>query len=319
MRQPSLPSITLITLATFWTISSSILIASNANPPGSDSNNAPSTQSVAPQTSNSQANEPQAGDPLAGDQPVQHRQRFSSEQRERFQEAMRQRGGLGFRGPGSGGLRRDGSGGPSRPEGRDISNAPVTNEEWASISAFMSENSPVRLKLYERVVEKLGENSAPAHAMRRRFSRVHRQLIETQKRAPDLYEFAERQYLLEDELLGISDQIRERGTDPAAELQARLDGVLSELIQNNLAERQRRLENWRKLLEQEEQRLSRDRERPEELKQRVSARFNEEFFPIIRMLPALLGREEPKTDTPTDTPTDTRPPTNGSGDSNPPK
>jgi len=304
MRQSPLVSITVISLAALSALSSSLLIASDANSPGTNS----STQPATPQTSDAQNRDPQNRDAmnrdrLARDQPGERRPRSSPEQRERFQESMRQRG----------------SGGPGRPEGRDISNAPLTDEEWASILSFMRKNSPVRLNLYERVVEKLGENSTPANAMRRRFSRVHRQLMETHKRAPDLYEFAEKQYVLEDELLGISALIREPGTDPAAELQTRFDGVLSEFVQNNLAERQRRLENWRSLLEKEEQRLTRDRERPDELKQRISARLNEEFFPIIRMLPTLLGREEPKTDAPTDAPTDTPPPTTGSGDSNSPK
>ena len=180
---------------------------------------------------------------------------------------------------------------PPRPEARDIPDNPPSPEEWNVIVQFMEVKSPVRLRIYERVIERTGENGRMGDMIRNRLTRVHRGLMLTQSRAPDLYEFAERQFMLEDQLLGLGARIRIRKDVDTAPLLEERDNVLKQFIDNNLAERQTRLENWRKLLEAEEAKLAHDRANTDDVRKRVEDRFREEFEGVIKTIPRMFDDE----------------------------
>jgi hypothetical protein len=190
-----------------------------------------------------------------------------------------------------------------RPEMRGASDELPSSEEWAVMTEFLTAHSPVRLRIHDRIVDRLGEDHPIVARIRMRYARLYRGLDITRQRIPDMYEFSLRQFELEDQLMGVIIRLNLRENENVAELKQLRDNLVSQFIENNLAERTKRLEHMRNMLKEEEDRLERDRQHLDRARDRVNRRFNDEFGP-------LLGRSREIFENESEVPTPTTAPTN---------
>lgn len=167
------------------------------------------------------------------------------------------------------------------PLGR-LENEPISDEEWDRIEAFLKEHAPVRLAMYQELLERAGPESFMVSRIRMRVGGKARMLIDMQERAPELYEFAVRQFEIEDKLAGLLRTMRDPD-ERTPERKKEAAQLVRELIENNLDEREARLAKMREDLAREEAELARDRQRMDELIEKRLEGFQREYERLVNM------------------------------------
>ena len=179
----------------------------------------------------------------------------------------------------------EGRGPQGGPGSRGMFQEP-TEEEWQEALAFLRENSPNRLELYEEAVQQWRREQAQnpeaevprtIRGVRARiFGRI-RLLRMVEDRDPPLYALALQQFRLEDEIIGSLHAAREArlAGDAAGTAQAmeKAQEAVRKYAMGTLEEREARLQRMREELSREEQRLEQDREQMDKLVERLLERF----------------------------------------------
>jgi hypothetical protein len=161
-------------------------------------------------------------------------------------------------------------------------------EEWEAAVVFLREHNPRRLAIYEAEVAEwrkdqgaeVDPNAELPRSIRgartRIYSRVHF-LRQLEGFDPELYQFALKQFELEDKIIGSLQDARnaERAGDKeaAARAQAAADEAVRAYAEGTLQEREDRIERLRRELGREEQRLEQDRSNFDSLVDRLKERF----------------------------------------------
>jgi hypothetical protein len=156
-----------------------------------------------------------------------------------------------------------------------------SDEEWDEIVEFMKANSPVRLEMYDKVVETFkGSNSdRPINGARRRIAGRYRDLMTMKERHPDMFEFALKQTVLEDQILGTMREIRDGGENEARA--GKFRDLVTAYVDNFLNEREARLKKLREMVERETKTIDKDRASMDELIQKQSERFEKEMSRLL--------------------------------------
>lgn len=180
-----------------------------------------------------------------------------------------------------------------------------TPEEWEQALAFLRENSPHRLKIYERFEQEWRQQhdstTEPAQlprslrGARARFAARVQLLKMLEERDPPLFEVAIEQFRLEDQIIGHLHAARESrgaGNEAAAD-----EAIASAMVAvrayaaGSLKERESRIERMRQDLSREEQRLEQDRANFDTLVERLLERFQRSLPGTEREGPSDGGRE----------------------------
>ncbi len=175
---------------------------------------------------------------------------------------------------------RDRNGGfmQGRAPGESYRNEELPGEdEWAEIIEFMKVNSPVRLEMYEKL--EATKIDRPIQSARRRIAGRYRDLSSMKDRHPDMYEFALKQAVLEDRILGQMRDQRDAKEDEA--LHAKLRETVKAYVDNFLDEREARLKKLREMVEKETQTIEHDRASMDELIDKQAERFEKEMSRMI--------------------------------------
>ena len=188
-----------------------------------------------------------------------------------------------------------------RPEWRE-----PTDAEWEQTLGFLREHSPRRLELYKEYAAHwqpttdaaTDATTAPAdggdaasrpasqpsprsRARSRIFARVE-SMRDLQTGDASLYEFVLNQFRLEDAAIGglldarAARQRDDRSAEQAAD--AAVDAAVRQYVENAFAERQARIDRLRQDLAEEEQHLSDDRGRMDDMMQHLRSRY-ERYVP----------------------------------------
>jgi hypothetical protein len=172
-------------------------------------------------------------------------------------------GGAGRRGPGEGWQ----------------SVPPPTADEWEEVVTFMQENSPVRLQMYQKLESEKGADSNITIGVRKRAFVRYRELKALGDRKSDLYDFAFKQFKIEDDVLATLAQIRRDGEKPA--LVEQRCKQIHEFVRNALDERKVRLDKLREYIAREEANLANDRADVAALEEKQRERFDREMKRLI--------------------------------------
>lgn len=182
--------------------------------------------------------------------------------------------------------RQQRGGGFMTGRGGDYRNEEIpTEEEWDEIVEFMRQNSPVRLELYDKLAGSVnrgrGEGLAErfVQGARRRIAGRYRDLMAMKDRHPDMYEFAFKQIVLEDQILGYMRDLRETPENEA--LREKLRGKVADYVDNFLDEREARLKRLKEMVERETQTIQKDRASLDDLIDKQSEKFEREMARLL--------------------------------------
>jgi hypothetical protein len=156
-----------------------------------------------------------------------------------------------------------------------------TDEEWQEIVEFMKVNSPVRLEMYDKLVTvfKSSANDRPLQGARRRIAGRYRDLMSMKERHAEMYEFALKQMVYEDQILGTMRELRDApGSEP---LQGKLREQVASYVDNFLNEREARLKRLREMCDKETAKIQEDRASKDQLIEKQSERFEKEMSRMI--------------------------------------
>jgi len=132
------------------------------------------------------------------------------------------------------------------------------SEQWTSFMDFFKDHSPRRFLILSR---QFPQANSP---MRQRLLARWMTMQQIQANQPKLYGKMVEQFEVEDKLFGLAAELRQatrRGNaQRAAQATAEIRAEAANLVDLNLAERQLRLENSRRLLDQVEARLNQDQQ-----------------------------------------------------------
>lgn len=156
-----------------------------------------------------------------------------------------------------------------------------TEEEWAEIIDFMKTSSPVRLEMYEKLAETFKDsvNERPIIGARKRMAGRYRDLMMMKERHPDMFEFALKQTVLEDQILGLMREIRDGGENEPRSKKFR--ELVTAYVDNFLNEREARLKRLREMVERDTKSIEKDRGRMDELVDKQSEKFEKEMSRLI--------------------------------------
>ena len=166
------------------------------------------------------------------------------------------------------------------------------DDEWNQVESFLKRNSPRRWKMFEHLPK---EDKLPLKASMYMRWKGLEALREEDAR---LYELRVRRMGLEDDLGGLSFELRKTRT-PAAEDAARrkLRDKAAELVKLDLDERQHRIEQAEKSLQRAKQRLEADRKRQDVLAEEHVARVTGQTpLPLDGEVPDQSPEHAPKPD-----------------------
>ncbi|HQY87337.1 MAG TPA: hypothetical protein PK402_01675, partial [Tepidisphaeraceae bacterium] len=96
----------------------------------------------------------------------------------------------------------------------------IPDEDWQNAVALMSENSPTRLSLFNKIQAEHGENSNVVRILKMRMVGFMRMLEKAKETSPRTHEFALRQMKIEDDIISALGELREEITP---ERQEKLD------------------------------------------------------------------------------------------------
>lgn len=193
--------------------------------------------------------------------------------------------------PDSASLPQDVPAAPGGPDGfragrrfgpRHGRNSYMTHSEWAQISAFMEEHSPVRLKFINDLPDGPRKNMMQSFA-----ARTFHTYQQAQANNPKLAAILVNRVELEDQVFDLAGQVRR--ADPAGRdaLEQDLRQKISDLVDTNIKERQLRIDSLEATLSSEQMRLAEDKKQREKL---VDQKFNA----VMQEAKKLLPRDEPR-------------------------
>lgn len=148
---------------------------------------------------------------------------------------------------------------------------PPNEEEWEKIGKFMEQYSPLRWKAYQGLLNSVNANpggfpTLRGIGVRRLFTQRYRMITHIEKTEPQAYQTRLKRLMLEDEIFGLSRQLRDVvDTARESEIRQQLRAKIGEWFDVGLTERQQRIEHWTKQLEQERQALADERAKRDEL------------------------------------------------------
>lgn len=153
------------------------------------------------------------------------------------------------------GLGPRGDGGPGGP-GRRF----VNPQEWADVEAFMRVNNPVRIEMLKKIEDALGPDRPISMWVRAGIIQRYREIDRKKSDAanPKVYESALKQLQSEDAVLGTLRDQRAPGANAAA-LDQKLNDQVRVFVDNNLAERQARIDRLKAILDAQTKSLEQDR------------------------------------------------------------
>ncbi len=136
----------------------------------------------------------------------------------------------------------------------------ITDDEWKRVEAFMTQNSPDRLRQLNRLPDEKKPNVK--RAMVGRF----RMLEEIRKTDPVLYDIWVQKLQVEDDRFTLLRAVRRpRPGDDPKETEARLRANIAEGVRLELDERQHRLANLERAVDDEKAKLADDRKNEDTL------------------------------------------------------
>lgn len=198
--------------------------------------------------------------------------------------------GMGGDRPYGDGGRRNGNSGGGGGMGRWVDQPDPTADEWEDVVNFMQENSPVRLEMYKKLETDKGADSMLIKSVRKRAAWRYRELMGIRDHNSDLYEFAFKQFKLEDAVLATLAKIRRDGESPT--LIEQRDKQVHDFVANSLDERKARLQKLRDMVTKEEATLAGDRADMSSLEDKQRDRFDRE---MKRMLDFAVDNDAPTT------------------------
>jgi hypothetical protein len=166
---------------------------------------------------------------------------------------------------------------------------PPTEAERDEAMAFLKEHSPKRAALLDTIRPVPRERVLNAVVLR------YRPIKRMQGSDPELYNLLVRQFEVQDEALGLMEQLGKSGTDAkdqATAAQALHDKV-AQWVNLNLQVRQVRLDRLKKTLEREEDRLEKDTSNKDELIDRAFGRAKDDAGRLNRRLNGTTRRADP--------------------------
>lgn len=157
----------------------------------------------------------------------------------------------------------------------------VSDREWDQVVELLTEHSPTRLKLFEKIEAERGPDSPVVKKLKARSVGLYRMLNATREGSPRTYEFAIRQIEIEDEIIRALEALRD-GDSP--ERRDQFNASTRKFIENNFAER----EAWLKMLEEsiarQRENLESDRKNIDDLTKKRSEFFEREYDRMIGRL-----------------------------------
>jgi|GEM_PF-4346536 len=130
------------------------------------------------------------------------------------------------------------------------------DQTWSDFMSFADQNSPYRFRLLTR------QPLIPFSQQRQRLLQRYQTMQQTKQNQPELYQLQVRQFKEEDNIIGLTAQLRQAKNSPNAALRERLKAQIrneaATLVDIDLQERQLRIQNLEKVLNQEKTRLQQD-------------------------------------------------------------
>jgi len=170
-----------------------------------------------------------------------------------------------------------------------VSREPADDDEWNQVREFMKTHSPNRLEIYDRITADRGDDRPASIMIRQRIVMRHRGLEALRQSQPDLYPFMLQQVQIEDQIIGQFRKARSPDADPA-QVEQSLAELVKKFVDNSLNERQARLARLKKMLEEEEQRIEKDRASIGQLMDRQRRRFDDEFTRMLDRVGASITK-----------------------------
>ncbi len=205
--------------------------------------------------------------------------------------------------PGSGFLRERFN--ENRPNA--VSQEAPDDEEWKEISEFASQNMPNRWKMFEEIRAIRKDDARVVQNIKQRLAVRYRQLMRAKTNFPNLYDTLTEQAKKEDDVWGALQVYRNSKLDSD---RAILQDKVRALVTNLLEERQKRIDQMRENLSEEETRLKEDRDRIDNLVTRRMDQIITNDKPLAEIIPpgAGPGRKnlDRNNDRPSTKPTDRR-------------
>jgi hypothetical protein len=161
-----------------------------------------------------------------------------------------------------------------------------TEQQIADAEAFIEKHSPNRFRAYKRMKE-IG--SGPHMNLKRWIAGNHLALKAVENADPELYAMKLDELRLEDDIFGVVDAAREKGTFDKEKIRQETRPMMKELVAKRKEQAAHRIERMKAALAAEQKQLD---EMNASSDQWIDKRLNEELSRGGRLVPPLAGRRE---------------------------